>query len=86
MKLSKWKLRSRYGKTHASKGTSIRTVKHATRLDQYDTAFPDDRIEVGGEAGNSAFLIAHRMLRHGEGWKTLGPFATVAKSALRSKR
>ena len=86
MKLSKWRLRSRYGKAHASKGTSIRVVARTTRLDQYDTGFPGDRIEVGGDAANDAFLVAHRMLREGEGWKTLGPFAVVAKSALRTKK
>ena len=72
-------LRKRYG--HSSPKTSIRTLKHRARLDQHDTGNPGDSVEVGGSAGNSDYLIAYSIQR-GDGWKKLGPFATVLKAAL----
>ncbi len=85
MKRSQWKIRSRYGSS--KKATSVRTLKQAARLDQYATGQPGDRVEVGGDAANSLFLIAHRIRRRGGGsWETLGPYANVAKSALSPKR
>lgn len=41
-----------------------------------------DRVEVGGEAGNRAYLIAFRVQQHGKGWRKLGPFAVIPKDAL----
>lgn len=84
MKQSKWSLRRRYGRSQ--KTTTIRTVGHTTRLDQYDTAHAGDRVEVGGDAANTDFLIAYRIQRLGESWKTMGPFANVAKIALRAAK
>ncbi|MFI5299726.1 MAG: hypothetical protein ACHREM_16695 [Polyangiales bacterium] len=82
MKRSQWKLRSRYGAS--KKATSVCTLKQTARLDQYATGQPGDRVEVGAEAANKAFLVAFRIRRGGRSWETLGPFANVAKSALRS--
>jgi hypothetical protein len=47
---------------------------------------PGDRIEVGGPAANSAYLVAHRVQRLGEGWTRLGPFAVVPADALAPKK
>lgn len=42
-----------------------------------------DRVEVGSEAGNRAFLIAYcYMKRAADGWKPLGPHATVQKDCV----
>jgi hypothetical protein len=45
---------------------------------------PGDRVEAGGVAGNTDFLIAHRALKQSVGvWKRLGPHAVVPIRALR---
>lgn len=83
-------LRQRYGNVCGA-GSKIGVLRRDVRVNSgpggsQTTLSSGDRVEVGGPAANTAFLIAHRVQRLGEGWKGLGPFAVVPVDAVVFKR
>jgi hypothetical protein len=86
-------LRRRYG--HSESGVPARTTLRVMARREWvsdapggshSALVPGDRVEVGGEAANTDYLVVYRVQRLGEGWTRLGPFAVVLKSSLAPKR